>query len=138
MTILPSTVVKLGDVAIKCDLQLAAPPRSQHSRPSTAFASSIVYDLVENDTNRPSQFSRSIGNTGQNRLAADDQELMSVSGIGTCFDDVLKLLPIHVSRECDVVLLGSGFPQRVLIVEVDGLFHCHRPTTQGLVRLSSI
>jgi hypothetical protein len=26
-------------------------------------------------------------------------------------DDVLKLLPIHVSRECGVALLESGFPQ---------------------------
>ena len=56
---------------------------------------------------------------------------------GACFDDVLKLLPIHVSREYDAVLLESGFPQRVLIVEVDGHFHCHRPKTRGLVRVSS-
>ena len=79
------------------------------------------------------QLPGSIRNTSENRLAANNQELMTVSSIGACFDDVLKLLPIHVSRECDAVLLESGFPQRVLIVEVDGHFHCHRPKTRGLV-----
>jgi hypothetical protein len=55
---------------------------------------------------------------------------MTIRRVGTCFDDVLKLLPIHVSRECDAVLLESGFRQRVSISifaivdqQLEDLFH---------------
>jgi len=60
---------------------------------------------------------------------------MTIRRVGTCFDDVLKLLPIHVSRECDAVLLESGFRQRVSIAEVDEHFHYRGPTTRGLIPL---